>query len=393
MAKDFSFKNTFTPIQKKESLFALLGISDIDKFEKLISDGVEKAYYIKPPIEKKSGGHRIVYAPNRMLKSILRKINNKIFSQINFPDYLYGSIPDKENPRDYILCAQQHCKSKILVKMDIENFFPTMKSKFVYQIFKELFRFSDEVSNILTTLTTYEGFVPQGAPTSTYLANLYFYDCEPSKVSYLRNLGFRYTRLIDDITISRLNKDGDWKFVESVISNFIKQKELTVNNEKTKLLSAKSPQSFKVHGLCIEDDAPRFTKTERTNIKIQVHQVVRTGYGRDEIRMQPSYHKKYFSVKGKITKLKRVDCPDYPILKKLLKKHCDPLPEHKEIKRINRVISNLSRDHVSIGHTERYKSRYFQVVFRLDILKKLYPVEADEFRARLRQIGPTKNEN
>ncbi|EIF2350384.1 TPA: RNA-directed DNA polymerase, partial [Enterobacter hormaechei] len=34
-----------------------------------------------------------------MLKSILRKINNKIFSQINFPDYLYGSIPDKENPR------------------------------------------------------------------------------------------------------------------------------------------------------------------------------------------------------------------------------------------------------------------------------------------------------
>ncbi|EAT3175767.1 RNA-directed DNA polymerase, partial [Salmonella enterica] len=95
----------------------------------------------------------------------------------------------------------------------------------------------------------------------------------------------------------------------------------------------------------------------------------------------------------KITKLKRVDCPDYPVLKNLLKKHCDPLPEHKEIKRINRVISNLSKDHVSIGHTERYKSRYFQVVFRLDILKKLYPVEANEFRARLRQIGPTKNEN
>lgn len=54
MAKDFSFKNTFTPIQKKESLLALLGISDIDKFEKLISDGVEKAYYIKPPIEKRT---------------------------------------------------------------------------------------------------------------------------------------------------------------------------------------------------------------------------------------------------------------------------------------------------------------------------------------------------
>ncbi|MEI7188496.1 reverse transcriptase family protein [Dickeya dianthicola] len=393
MPKDFSFKNTFTPIQRKESLIALLGIKDIAKFESLITDGVEKAYYVKPPIEKKNGGHRIVYAPNRMLKSILRKINNKIFSQVNFPDYLYGSIPDKESPRDYILCAQQHCKSKILIKLDIENFFPTMKDRFVYKIFKELFLFSDEVSSILTKLTTYEGFVPQGAPTSTYLANLYFYDCEPSKVRYLRGLGFRYTRLIDDITISRIKKEGDWKFVESVISEFINKKELTVNEEKTKLLSADSPQSFKVHGLCIEDTTPRFTKIERSNIRTQVYQVVKTGYGHDKIRMQQSYHKKYFSVKGKITKLKRVNCPDYPLLKKLLKKHCDPLPEHKEIKRINRVISNLSKDHTNFGHTERYKSRYFQVVFRLDILKKLYPIEASEFRARLRQIGPIKNEN
>lgn len=390
MAKDFSLKKTFTPIQKKESLFALLGISDTAKLESLIADGVENAYYIKAPIEKKNGGYRLVYAPNRMLKSILRKINNKIFSQINFPDYLYGSIPDKKNPRDYILCAKQHCKSKVLVKMDIKNFFPTMKEKFVYKIFKELFKFSDEVSKILTALTTYEGFVPQGAPTSTYLANLYFYDSEPSKVNYLRKLGFRYTRLIDDITISRLDKDRDWKYVESIISEFINNKELTVNNEKTKLLSAKSPQSFKVHGLCIEDESPRFTKKERLNIKTQVYQVVKTGYGRDQIRMQQSYHKKYFSVKGKITKLKRVNCPDYPTLKKLLIKHCDPLPEHKEIKRINRVISNLAKDHANVGHTERYKSRYFQVIFRLDILKKLYPVEANEFREYLKLIGPFK---
>ncbi|WP_201025076.1 reverse transcriptase family protein [Photorhabdus laumondii] len=393
MPKGFSFKDTFTPIQRKESLIGLLGIKDIEKFESLLRDGVENAYYIKPPIKKKNGGERIVYAPNRMLKSILRKINNRIFNQINFPDYLYGSIPDKENPRDYILCAHQHCKAKILIKLDIENFFPTMKTKFVFNIFKDLFKFSDEVSNILTKLTTYDGFVPQGAPTSTYLANLYFYDCEPNKVNYLRSLGFRYTRLIDDITVSRLKKEGDWKFVETIISEFITQKELSVNKDKTQLLSANSPQSFKVHGLCIEETTPRFTKNERINIKTQVKRVVKTGYNRDNIRMQKNYHDVYFSVKGKITKLKRVNCPDYPLLKKLLAKHCDPLPEHKEIKRINRVISNLSKDHATFGSTERYRSRYFQVIFRLEILKKLYPVEANEFKAHLKLISPIKNEN
>ncbi|WP_225758331.1 reverse transcriptase family protein [Leclercia sp. Marseille-Q4284] len=393
MPKDFSFKDTFTPIQKKESLIALLGIKDVEKFNNLVRDGVERSYYVKPPIKKKNGGERIVYAPNRMLKTILRKINNKIFNQINYPNYLYGSIPDKENPRDYILCAQQHCKAKILIKIDIENFFPTMKAKFVFKLFKEVFKFSDEVSDILTKLTTYDGFVPQGAPTSTYLANLYFHDCEPNKVSYLRSLGFRYTRLIDDITISRLEKEGDWKFVEGIISDFIKQKELTINDKKTKLLSTHSTQSFKVHGLCIEESSPRFTKNERLVIKTQVNRIVKTGYGNDKIRMDKNYHNSYFSVKGKTTKLKRVNCPDYPVLKKLLSRHCDPLPEHKEIKRINRVISNLSKDYAVCGNTERYLRRYFQVIFRIEILKKLYPVEANEFKLRLKLISPIKNEN
>ncbi|WP_099330445.1 reverse transcriptase family protein [Erwinia amylovora] len=327
-----------------------------------------------------------------MLKSLLRKINQKIFTKINYPDYLFGSIPDRENPRDYILCAEQHCKAKVLIKIDIENFLPTMREEYVYSIFNKLLKCSEEVSAILTKLTTFDGYVPQGAPTSTYLANLYFFDSEPKKVQHLRNNGFRYTRLIDDITISRATKEGSWKYVESYIGEFITQKHLSINKDKTISISSSSPQQFKVHSLSIEGEKPKFPKVERLKIKDHVHRVVKTGYGKDNERMKKSFHDLYFSVRGKITKLKRVDCSDYPIFKKMLKRHCDPLPDHKEIIRLNRVITNLSRDFDTLGESERYKSRYFKVMFRLSILKKLYSKEAEEFKKRLKLISPKKND-
>ncbi|MGC0941532.1 reverse transcriptase family protein [Pantoea agglomerans] len=390
MASSFSFKETFTPIQSVQSLINLLGVKDTEKFEDLIRNGAESSYYIKPPIKKKNGGERIVYAPNKMLKSLLRKVNQKIFTQINYPDYLFGSIPDKENPRDYILCAEQHCKAKVLIKIDIENFFPTMREEYVYNIFNKLLKCSEEVAQILTKLTTFDGYVPQGAPTSTYLANLYFFDSEPKKVQHLRNNGFRYTRLIDDITVSRATKEGSWKYVESFIGEFITQKHLSINKDKTISRSSSSPQQFKVHSLSIEGEKPKFPRIERLKIKDHVHRVVKTGYGKDNERMKKSFHDLYFSVRGKITKLKRVDCSDYPIFKKMLKRHCDPLPDHKEIIRLNRVISNLSRDFNSLGESERYKNRYFKVMFRLSILKKLYPKETNEFKKRLKLISPEK---
>jgi hypothetical protein len=58
------------------------------------------------------------------------------------------------------------------------------------------------VATILTKLTTKQGYLPQGAKTSALLANLVFWDNEPTVVVHLRAHGITYSRLIDDITIS-----------------------------------------------------------------------------------------------------------------------------------------------------------------------------------------------
>ena len=66
--------------------------------------------------------------------------------------------------------------------------------------------FSDDVAEILTMLTTKDGGLPQGAVTSSFLANLVFWDYEPSLVEKLAIRGLRYFRYVDDVCVSSMQR-------------------------------------------------------------------------------------------------------------------------------------------------------------------------------------------
>ena len=62
--------------------------------------------------------------------------------------------------------------------------------------------FSDDVAEILAMLTTKDGGLPQGAVTSSFLANLVFWNYEPCLVGTLSARGLRYSRYVDDVSVS-----------------------------------------------------------------------------------------------------------------------------------------------------------------------------------------------
>jgi hypothetical protein len=72
----------------------------------------------------------------------------------------------------------------------------------VFDIWRSLFSFSEDVSHLLTKLTTKDGALPQGAITSSYLANLAFWRHEPLIHDHFKDLGIQYSRYVDDITVS-----------------------------------------------------------------------------------------------------------------------------------------------------------------------------------------------
>lgn len=156
----------------------------------------------KPKIKPNGGGIRQTYCVLGKLEVVQNRILERIFRNVIFPDYLQGGIKDILNPRDYIKNASMHVTKAVIIKEDIANFFPSIRETYVLKIWKYFFHFSDEVSQILTKLTTFNGFVPQGASTSPYIANLIFWDTEPQLEEALTAKGFTYSRLVDDITVS-----------------------------------------------------------------------------------------------------------------------------------------------------------------------------------------------
>jgi len=95
-----------------------------------------------------------------------------------------------------------HIGAKIAFAEDIANFFPSCRYDLIKNIWIGFMGFSDDVAKILTMLTTKDGRLPQGAVTSSFLANLIFWNYEPSLVERLNARGLRYSRYVDDVSVS-----------------------------------------------------------------------------------------------------------------------------------------------------------------------------------------------
>jgi hypothetical protein len=184
------------PIRSVGALSKALGVS-----KELVLEQAECAssrYRLAKPIVKPDGSIRQPFDALHPLKGIHGKIKTAIFYKVVFPLYLTGSL----RGRNYRVNAALHAGAKIVICEDIEGFFPATSAALVRQIWQQVFKFPDEVANLLTLLTTKDGFLPQGAITSSYLANLAFWKDEPILQAKMAEKGITYSRYVDDVTIS-----------------------------------------------------------------------------------------------------------------------------------------------------------------------------------------------
>ena len=124
-------------------------------------------YYNTFKIPKNNGGHRLIAQPSRSLKAIqawiLRNILEKLNSSSSSKGFEMGtSILDNAIP---------HQEANAILSIDLEDFFSNIKSNWVFCVFRSL-GYDYVISSILTTLCTYNGYLPQGGPCSPKLSNL-----------------------------------------------------------------------------------------------------------------------------------------------------------------------------------------------------------------------------
>ncbi len=242
-------------------------------------------------VPKRAGSVRLIEAPKARLKAVQRKILGEILNAIPAHDAAHGFV----RGRSCLSAAQRHGGEKIVVGLDLRDFFLTVPLRRVHGLFR-CAGYPWAVARALTGLCTTATpsvmldagpvewiarerhrflHLPQGAPTSPALANLSAYrlDCR------LKGLAGRwdahYTRYADDLAFS-----GDDAFDADIgpflrgVAAIVEDEGFILNQNKTRIMRRHRRQQ--VTGLVVNDhlNVPR---NDYDRLKATLHNCLHHG--------------------------------------------------------------------------------------------------------------------
>jgi hypothetical protein len=148
-------------------------------------------------IPKRSGGERRILAPDAPTKSLQRRILRRLLARLKSHPAAMGF----ERGRSIVTNARSHQGQAVVMRFDVKDFFPSTRAERVKQYFRRI-GWNRPAAELLTRLSTHDGGLPQGAPTSPRLSNLVNHRLDARLAGMAAKLGGVYTRYADDITIS-----------------------------------------------------------------------------------------------------------------------------------------------------------------------------------------------
>ncbi len=202
-------KPTLPPINDVTALAKLVGVASARSLDALLRAGEQAGSpYVTFEIPKARGGTRTIHAPRKTLKSVQRKILDEILMRIPTHEACHGFTKG----RSIVTNAKPHLRSKIVIRVDLLDFFPSIHFRRVEGLFVE-YGYAPAVARMLAGLTTHRsklpdgrvlwpGVLPQGAPTSPAIANVVCRRLDTRLSALAKRAGAKYTRYADDLSFS-----------------------------------------------------------------------------------------------------------------------------------------------------------------------------------------------
>ena len=249
-------------------------------------------------LKKPNGETRPIDNPRDKLKFIQKRINERLLQRTQISKTATCGIRGRKLINNLI----PHLRQPMVANFDLKRFFTNITNKQVYLKFIHI-GVSPDVARALTRFTTFKNRIPQGAPTSSMLANLVagYGDshCLDGRINNLCvNNNFNVRRWIDDISISGPNCI---KKFEHTIEKIILESGFKPNRDKTSFFSKNNAQIITGH---LVNNKANVVKRERRRIRAILHRCKTSGlegYSKDEI-----YHLKR-SLRGKIAHISSIN--------------------------------------------------------------------------------------
>ncbi|MCX5471620.1 reverse transcriptase family protein [Alcaligenes sp. A-TC2] len=350
--------------------------------------------YKEKTIKKKDGSDRKVYAPIPVLKKIQNRIKNRILANqdvISWPSYIFGSIKNQKiegggiDSRDYVSCAAKHSGAKSLLTVDIKDFFDNVHEDIVAAVFERYVSTDKEVINWLLDVCCYEQHLVQGAPTSSYLANMSLYDIEPQLVHKLARKGLIYTRLVDDISVSSKIYDYNFSYALKLIEDALSEKGLYLNPEKISQRSVGSAP-LTMHGLRIDYQTARLPAAEVGQIRAHVKNLEDAAKSYKS-RTSYAYRQDYARCMGRVNKLARVKHNQHSKYLARLRA-IQPLPSGNESTYCLKKLEVLEKTYLEAKETFSYRKNFYRLQEKINILSRSFPRSAEDMKKRMKLIAP-----
>ena len=247
------------------------GVS-VKVLEKLASDlptGDGKLYK-SWTVRKKHGGIRELYQPKPLFHTVTKNLHRSFTGLLPYkaPDHVHGFIQG----RSTISNASQHLGKACVLRVDLEDYFPSIKAATIKASLQEQ-GYEEKAAELAVSVVTIAGKLPIGLSTSPFLSNLAFLFTDYLFEEYVQSQGLSFTRYVDDLTFS--GEVTDSHFAD--ISRILDDAGWSVNTRKTAFM--RQGRSQYVTGLYVgEADRPRIPRATKRRMRWILHMISKFGY-------------------------------------------------------------------------------------------------------------------
>ncbi|MGA9521769.1 MAG: reverse transcriptase domain-containing protein [Myxococcaceae bacterium] len=264
------------------------------------TDAAEKTHYHYFEIAKRSGGKRLLSAPQPTLKRVQSWILENLLDKLPTELPAHGFIKG----RSTVSNAAAHLGRDVVVNLDLKDFFPSITFPRVKGVFRRL-GYSPAASTVLALLCTesprrqveYDGkkywvavgprALPQGACTSPALSNQISRKLDRRLRGRMAKLGWEYTRYADDLTFSApAGKRAEIPWVQAVARHLSDEEGFALNPKKGRVQRVARRQT--VTGIVVNQklSVPR---EQVRRIRAILHQAKKTGLEAQNRENRPNF--------------------------------------------------------------------------------------------------------
>jgi hypothetical protein len=258
-------------------------------------------------LHKPGGSVRLIESPKKTVKELQRRILNDLLGKVPPHPAAHGFV----RGRSIKTFVAPHTGRDVVLRMDLQNFFPSVGWLRVAQVFRT-FGYSDSVAEYLSGLCTNAAprrlwqrlqrpsteshelwsmyarrHLPQGAPTSPALANVCAYHLDRRLTALAKAAGANYTRYADDLGFS-----GDAAFSRRAerfaahVAAVVLEEGFAVNHRKTRLMRRSVRQHLA--GLTINRHA-NINRREFDTLKAILTHCIRNGPSSQNREVHPDF--------------------------------------------------------------------------------------------------------